>query len=104
MTINAGDLTRKRCAPCEGGVNPFDAAQVQEHLRAVPQWRLTEDGKRIRREWRVKDFVSALDFFQRVGNLAEAEDHHPDHLSAANASAGEEAEEARGPVIAAWRF
>jgi 4a-hydroxytetrahydrobiopterin dehydratase len=62
-------------------VTRLDAAQVQEHLRAVPQWRLTEDGKRIRREWRVKDFVTALDFFQRVGNLAEAEDHHPDlHL------------------------
>ena len=81
MTINASDLTRKRCAPCEGGVKPLDAAQVQEHLRAIPQWRLTEDGKRIRREWRVKDFVTALDFFRRVGDIAEAEDHHPDlHL------------------------
>ena len=54
---------------------------MQEHLRAIPQWRLTEDGKRIRREWRVKDFVTALDFFRRVGDIAEAEDHHPDlHL------------------------
>jgi 4a-hydroxytetrahydrobiopterin dehydratase len=43
---------------------------------------LTADGKRIRREWRVKDFVTALDFFQRVGMIAEEEGHHPDlHLS-----------------------
>jgi 4a-hydroxytetrahydrobiopterin dehydratase len=48
----------------------------------VPQWRLTADGKGIRREWRVKDFATALDFFQRVGQIAEAEDHHPDlHLT-----------------------
>jgi 4a-hydroxytetrahydrobiopterin dehydratase len=55
---------------------------VREHLPAVPQWQLTADGKRIRREWRVKDFATALDFFRRVGDVAEAEDHHPDlHLT-----------------------
>jgi 4a-hydroxytetrahydrobiopterin dehydratase len=37
---------------------------------------------RIRREWRVKDFLTALDFFRQVGEVAEAEGHHPDlHLS-----------------------
>ena len=42
---------------------------------------LTADGKRLRREWRVKNFVTALDFFNRVGQIAEAEGHHPDlHL------------------------
>jgi 4a-hydroxytetrahydrobiopterin dehydratase len=47
----------------------------------VPEWRVTADGQRIRREWRVKDFVTALDFFDRIGQIAEAEDHHPDlHL------------------------
>jgi len=82
MAINATDLIRKRCAPCEGGIPRLDEAQVREHLRAVPQWRLSDDGKRIRREWRVKDFPTALDFFCRVGGLAEAEDHHPDlHLT-----------------------
>jgi 4a-hydroxytetrahydrobiopterin dehydratase len=42
---------------------------------------LTADGQRIRREWRVKNFVTALDFFDRIGAIAEAEDHHSDlHL------------------------
>jgi 4a-hydroxytetrahydrobiopterin dehydratase len=77
----ASELTKKRCVACESGVPALDAAQVQRYLQAVPQWRLTPDGKRIRREWRVKDFLTALDFFQRVGQVAEAEDHHPDlHL------------------------
>ena len=58
---------RKRCA---------------DRLAAVPAWKLTEDGKRIRREWRVKDFLTGLDFFRRVGEVAEKEDHHPDlHLT-----------------------
>jgi 4a-hydroxytetrahydrobiopterin dehydratase len=78
----ATDLTSRRCVPCEGGVPPLDAGQLREYLAAVPNWSLTPDGKRIRREWRVKDFAAALDFFNRVGQIAEAEDHHPDlHLT-----------------------
>jgi 4a-hydroxytetrahydrobiopterin dehydratase len=78
----AEDLTTKRCTPCEGGVPPLDPRRVQEHLASVHDWKLTNDNKRIRRQWRVKDFVTALDFFNRVGQLAEAEGHHPDlHLA-----------------------
>jgi 4a-hydroxytetrahydrobiopterin dehydratase len=81
MTVTATDLAERHCAPCEGGVPPLNAQQIRDRLAAVPAWRLIE-GKRIRREWRVKDFVTALDFFRRVGDVAETEDHHPDlHLT-----------------------
>jgi 4a-hydroxytetrahydrobiopterin dehydratase len=77
----AQELTRKHCAPCEGGVPPLSPNQVQELLREVPNWKLSPDGQRIQREWRVKNFVIALDFFNRVGQVAEDEGHHPDlHL------------------------
>lgn len=76
------DLTKKRCAPCEGGIPALSPNQVQQMLNAVPDWRLTADGKRLRREWRVKDFLEGLDLFHRVGQLAEDEGHHPDlHLT-----------------------
>jgi 4a-hydroxytetrahydrobiopterin dehydratase len=82
MTVAAVDLAHKKCAPCEGGVTALNKDQVRDHLAAVSQWRLTPDGKAIRREWRVKDFATGLDFFRRVGDIAEAEDHHPDlHLT-----------------------
>lgn len=81
MTTNASELSRRRCKPCEGGVSPLSANQVQEYLKALPHWQLTDDGRRIRREWRVRDFLTALEFFQAIAQLAEAEDHHPDlHL------------------------
>ena len=80
-TAATTDLTRKHCVPCEGGVPPLAAEQVHQYIQEVPGWKLTADGKRIRREWRVTDFRAALDFFNRVGQIAEAEDHHPDlHL------------------------
>ena len=83
MTATApNDLTAKHCVPCEGGVPPVTGDALQRYLQAVPGWQLTPDGKRLRREWRVKDFATGLDFFHRVGQLAEQEDHHPDlHLT-----------------------
>jgi 4a-hydroxytetrahydrobiopterin dehydratase len=75
------ELNSKHCVPCEGGVPSLTEAQARDLLKQTPGWALTADGKRIRREWRVKDFVTALDFFHRIGAIAEAEDHHPDlHL------------------------
>src|SRR4051794_23919383 len=75
------ELTTRKCRPCEGGVPPLSAAEVAALSPQVPEWRVTADGQRIRREWRGKDFVTALDFFNPVGQIAEAEDHHPDlHL------------------------
>jgi 4a-hydroxytetrahydrobiopterin dehydratase len=81
-SATATELTHKHCVPCEGGVAQVTGAQRDQYLAAVPNWKLTADGQRIRREWRVKDFATALDFFNRVGQIAEAEDHHPDlHLT-----------------------
>ena len=55
---------------------------MSAYLAAVPGWTLSADARRIRREWRVKDFPAALEFFNRVGRVAEEEDHHPDlHLT-----------------------
>jgi 4a-hydroxytetrahydrobiopterin dehydratase len=82
MTVTTTELRQKKCVACESGVPPLSAEQVREHLAAVPAWHSSADGRRIRREWRVKDFAAALDFFNRVGQVAESEDHHPDlHLT-----------------------
>jgi 4a-hydroxytetrahydrobiopterin dehydratase len=78
----AAELTRKKCKPCEGGVPALAAEQVRALLQTLPAWKLAGDGKSIRREWRMKDFGAALDFFTRIGRIAEDEDHHPDlHLT-----------------------
>ena len=42
---------------------------------------MTHEGLRIRKDWTVKDFSAGLEFFRAVGDIAEAENHHPDlHL------------------------
>jgi 4a-hydroxytetrahydrobiopterin dehydratase len=83
MTIQAADLTRKHCKPCEGDeVTRLSADQVKDMLPAVPKWQATTAGKAIRREWTVEDFATAIDFFQSISQVAEAQGHHPDlHLT-----------------------
>jgi 4a-hydroxytetrahydrobiopterin dehydratase len=82
MNVSASELTAKKCTACEGNTPAFTKGQIAEHLPAVPEWKLTDDGKMIRRKYKFKDFVSAMAFLQKVGNLAEEEQHHPDlHLT-----------------------
>lgn len=48
----------------------------------VPGWTLATDGKQITRTLLFKDFAQALQFANKVGDIAEAEGHHPDlHVS-----------------------
>ncbi len=72
-------LTDKRCKPCEGGVAPLTRAQAQDLMKQVSsEWRLSEDSRLIRREFKFKDFYRTMSFVNAVAHVANIEDHHPD--------------------------
>jgi 4a-hydroxytetrahydrobiopterin dehydratase len=76
------ELSRKKCGPCDAKTPPLEPKRIQELSREVPEWELSSDGKRISRAWVVKDFPAGMEFFARVGEVAEEEGHHPDlHLT-----------------------
>jgi len=59
----------------------LSAAEAEAHLAVLPAWRLTHDGQRIRRDFTLPDFRSAVKLINTVAALAEREQHHPDlHL------------------------
>lgn len=72
------DLGSKHCVPCEGGVQPFTHEQVKPYLAVVSGWTVDSDGKSIARAFKFRDFKSALAFVNKIGDIAEAEGHHPD--------------------------
>ena len=75
-------LTQKKCQPCEGMGQPFDRTKAQQYLTQTPGWNLSEDGKSISRELVMKNFMAAVRFINKVAEIAEGEDHHPDiHLA-----------------------
>jgi 4a-hydroxytetrahydrobiopterin dehydratase len=80
--MTATELAARKCVSCSGNTAQLAPERVRELLPLVPAWKLAADGKRISRSWRVLDFPTGLDFFRRIGDVAEAEDHHPDlHLT-----------------------
>jgi 4a-hydroxytetrahydrobiopterin dehydratase len=83
MTIETVDgLKSRKCQPCEEGVPPAAVEEAQRLLQELRGWQLRDDGTCIRREWVAEDFQAAIEFFNRVAELAEQEGHHPDlHLT-----------------------
>ena len=80
--LTAQELTARKCKPCEGGVDPYPLETAREQLKKLKGWKLTDDGKRIRKEWTVRNFMAGIDFFNRCADLAETDGHHPDlHLA-----------------------
>ena len=74
------DLSNKKCVPCEVGGEPMKREEIAIYERDVPAWKVAEDGKKISRTFKFKDFREALDFVDKVGEIAESEGHHPDIL------------------------
>lgn len=71
-------LTEKECVPCKGGVPPLRGAALAGLLAELGgDWRVVDD-HHLEKEYRFPDFVSALAFVNRVGELAERQGHHPD--------------------------
>jgi 4a-hydroxytetrahydrobiopterin dehydratase len=68
----------KKCVPCEGGVDPLQLKEIRLYLESLPGWTLAADEKSIQKKYVFKDFSAALQFVNRVGELAEKEGHHPD--------------------------
>jgi 4a-hydroxytetrahydrobiopterin dehydratase len=77
----ASTLETKQCVPCEGGVAKYSLAEATAQVAALPAWRLSQDGTRIRRDWQLKSFRDGIRLINTIGALAEREQHHPDlHL------------------------
>ena len=72
-------LRQMHCTPVRKENRPLVEAEIREFAREVPEWKVVErDGqKRLEREFRFRNFSAALSFTLQVGELAEAEDHHP---------------------------
>ena len=70
------DLANKKCVPCEGGVPPLSQDQIDSNLQSINGWE--QDGIKIKKMFKFKNFKDALAFVNRVGDIAESERHHPD--------------------------
>ena len=71
-------LSARHCVPCRGGVPPLEGPELETlHDELGGGWQVVE-GHHLHKVFPFPDFVAALGFTNRVGELAEQEGHHPD--------------------------
>jgi 4a-hydroxytetrahydrobiopterin dehydratase len=70
-------LASKTCTPCRGGVPPLTREQAETFHVQASDWQLPDEAHHIERSFRFRNFREALTFVQEIGELAEAEGHHP---------------------------
>ena len=71
------ELATRTCVPCRGDMPPLEGKELEELSRQVPGWRVVDE-HHLKKEFRFENFREALNFVNRVGELAEEQAHHPD--------------------------
>ncbi len=70
-------LSAKTCVPCRGGVPPLRNDAIDNLLQQLSGWKVIDE-HHLERTYPFPDFVTALAFVNRLGELAEQQGHHPD--------------------------
>ena len=75
------DLAEKKCIPCEGGIPSFNLEEIHKYLKKVDDWDVKNNDDKsfyLIKEFKFKNFEESQNFVNKVGNIAEVENHHPD--------------------------
>ena len=71
-------LASRECVPCRGGVPPLAGRELEALREQLGNGWEVVDGHHLSKEFGFKNFADALAFVNRVGEVAEAQNHHPD--------------------------
>lgn len=78
MVNKTSSLSKKACVPCKGGVVPLKGQLLTALLTEIGKgWQVVEE-HHLEKEYVFANFREALKFTNKVGELAERENHHPD--------------------------
>lgn len=71
-------LDQKKCIPCQDGALPLTLEESTKFLQELGgEWSLNQAGH-LSKKFIVKNFVQAMDFANKITEIAENEGHHPD--------------------------
>ena len=79
MAKSREDLATLTCVPCRGGIPPLETPRIKEMMDIVPGWTLKREGvDKIEKMFKFKNFKRAMTFVNKVADVADEQDHHPD--------------------------
>ena len=71
------ELASKTCVPCRGGMPPLKDQELAALQKQVDGWSVVQE-HHITKAYKFPDFRKALEFVNRIGEIAEQQGHHPD--------------------------
>ena len=80
-SITMEELYKKKCVACDGDIPPFDKSEIHKYLKKVDGWDVKSNMDKsyyLIKNFRFKNFQESLNFTNKVGEIAEQENHHPD--------------------------
>ena len=72
------ELKYQTCQACSGKTPKFDEKQISDNLSKLDNWSVNDEQKMIYKKFNFKTFKQALNFTNKVGEIADIEGHHPD--------------------------
>ena len=75
------DLAKKKCIACDGNIPPFDKSEIHKYLKKVDGWNVKKNDDKsfyLIKDFKFKNFEESQNFVNKVGNISEKENHHPD--------------------------
>ena len=75
------NLLNKKCIACKDGILPFDISEIHKYQKKVDGWDVNENEKKIyflEKKFTFKNFINSQNFINKVGEISENENHHPD--------------------------
>ena len=75
------ELYKKKCVACDGSTLPFDTSEIHKYLKKVDGWDVKNDNENnyyLKKDFKFKNFIESQQFVNKVGSIAELEEHHPD--------------------------
>ena len=72
------ELKNQKCQACSGNTPKFDEKQISDNLSKLDNWSVNDEQKMIYKKFNFKTFKQALNFTNKVGQIADLEGHHPD--------------------------
>ncbi len=70
-------LSEQSCRVCRSGARPLSLFYCQELMKQLPLWRISTSGK-LTREYSFPNYSQALSWVNKISEVAESENHHPD--------------------------
>lgn len=70
-------LAERSCVPCKGGVPPLGEAEIRPLIEQLEGWTV-QDNHHLEKTYKLANFSQALDLVNRIGAIAEEQNHHPD--------------------------